>query len=187
MNSQISLQFRQGDVFIHSAEIPSDLKPVKPDTLGLVLAAGTATGHHHRIAPTFKTATLYRTEDGARMYLRVKSVKGTGKLKPTMLKNAEKARTSAEPLRTKLADLDTKLAETASNDLLNELTAIEAQLHAALEPERMYLAAKREVDIAAGAVALTHDEHDEVVIPPGDYEVYIQREYQPDGVRQVED
>lgn len=34
---------------------------------------------------------------------------------------------------------------------------------------------------------LKHDEHGEISIPPGDYEVIIQREYHPDAVRQVAD
>jgi hypothetical protein len=36
-------------------------------------------------------------------------------------------------------------------------------------------------------VALTHEEHSPVDLPPGNYRVTIQREYSPDAVRQVED
>ena len=36
-------------------------------------------------------------------------------------------------------------------------------------------------------VALTHEEHTPIEIPPGDYRVRIQREYHPDAVRQVVD
>lgn len=36
-------------------------------------------------------------------------------------------------------------------------------------------------------VDLTHEEHSTIEIPPGLYEVVIQREYTPEAVRQVED
>lgn len=181
-------QSRQGDVFIYTAEVPDNLKPAKKEALGLVLAAGTATGHHHRIAPKFKTATLLRTEDGTRTYLRVTApAKATAKLKPALAQAAEKARAVAAPLQVRLAELDAKNTGPTPSDIDTEIDALEAEIHTALEPDRIYRAAKREVDLANGAVLLTHDEHDEVVIPPGDYEVYIQREYQPDGVRQVQD
>jgi hypothetical protein len=37
------------------------------------------------------------------------------------------------------------------------------------------------------AVAVTHDEHDTVMIPPGWYRVVRQREYSPEEIRDVED
>ena len=36
-------------------------------------------------------------------------------------------------------------------------------------------------------VPLTHEEHDTIVLPPGDYEVVRQREYSPQRIRQVAD
>jgi hypothetical protein len=36
-------------------------------------------------------------------------------------------------------------------------------------------------------VALTHEEHSPVKLPPGNYRVLIQREYSPDAVREVVD
>jgi len=38
-----------------------------------------------------------------------------------------------------------------------------------------------------GPVALEHDEHDSIHIPPGNYEVRRQREYTPAEIRQVAD
>ena len=34
---------------------------------------------------------------------------------------------------------------------------------------------------------LTHQEHDTIIIPPGDYQVIRQREYTPERIRYVED
>jgi hypothetical protein len=36
-------------------------------------------------------------------------------------------------------------------------------------------------------VALEHDEHDTIAVPPGNYQVVRQREYSPDEIRRVED
>ena len=38
-----------------------------------------------------------------------------------------------------------------------------------------------------GPVALEHQEHDTIHIPPGDYQVIRQREYTPDAIRNVAD
>ena len=40
---------------------------------------------------------------------------------------------------------------------------------------------------AAEPVALVHDEHDTLMVPPGLYERRIQREYTPEGLRNVSD
>jgi hypothetical protein len=36
-------------------------------------------------------------------------------------------------------------------------------------------------------VALEHDEHDTISVPPGNYEIRRQREYGPEEIRRVED
>lgn len=36
-------------------------------------------------------------------------------------------------------------------------------------------------------VALTHQEHDTILLPPGQYEVRRQREYTPEAIRNVQD
>lgn len=36
-------------------------------------------------------------------------------------------------------------------------------------------------------VAVTHEEHGTVTLPPGSYEIRIQREYSPEEIRQVQD
>lgn len=36
-------------------------------------------------------------------------------------------------------------------------------------------------------VELTHQEHDTITIPYGDYQVFIQREYTPEAIKQVRD
>jgi hypothetical protein len=42
--------------------------------------------------------------------------------------------------------------------------------------------------VSGGApVALEHDEHDTIEVPPGDYQVIRQREYSPEAVRNVAD
>jgi hypothetical protein len=38
-----------------------------------------------------------------------------------------------------------------------------------------------------GEVAFIHEEHGPVTLPPGNYEVVIQREYEPSGIRSVQD
>jgi hypothetical protein len=40
---------------------------------------------------------------------------------------------------------------------------------------------------ADGAVALEHEEHDTIRLPPGNYQVIRQREYSPDEIRNVAD
>jgi hypothetical protein len=40
---------------------------------------------------------------------------------------------------------------------------------------------------AAGGVALTHEEHDTIVLPAGDYRLVRQREYAPEAPRVVRD
>ena len=63
-------QFRQGDVFITVATaIPTNAEPVAADPRGVVLAEGEATGHHHRVGPRFRNASIYRTDEAT--FLRV--------------------------------------------------------------------------------------------------------------------
>lgn len=40
---------------------------------------------------------------------------------------------------------------------------------------------------ASEPVALVHQEHDTIMLPPGHYEVRRQREYSPEALRQVQD
>ena len=40
------------------------------------------------------------------------------------------------------------------------------------------------LSVMGGPALLTHEEHDTVTIPPGNYEVVIQREYQPGALPQ---
>jgi len=40
---------------------------------------------------------------------------------------------------------------------------------------------------ANGSVALEHDEHDTIHLPPGNYQVIRQREYSPEEIRNVAD
>ncbi len=50
------------------------------------------------------------------------------------------------------------------------------------------IAARRWLQISGTeAVALAHAEHATIMLPPGLYEVRIQREYQPDAIRLVAD
>jgi hypothetical protein len=41
--------------------------------------------------------------------------------------------------------------------------------------------------VTGDPVALEHDEHSTIVIPPGDYQVIRQREYTPEEIRNVAD
>jgi hypothetical protein len=107
-------QYRQGDVLlVRVGAMPATARPVAEDPRGVVLAEGEATGHHHRIGPAYRTATLYAHDEGT--FLRVTG----GATSPVVL--------------------------------------------------------------------LTHEEHDPIAIPPGDYRVIRQMEYSPDAVRRVED
>jgi hypothetical protein len=47
----MKIHLQQGDVALERiAKLPKNLKPVKADPRGIVLAEGEVTGHHHRIA-----------------------------------------------------------------------------------------------------------------------------------------
>jgi hypothetical protein len=50
----------------------------------------------------------------------------------------------------------------------------------------MTLAAAKYI-AAAQACTVVHEEHHEIVLPPGDYKVTVQEEYTPQGMRQVTD
>ena len=58
-------QFRQGDVFLRPASIPSGAKPGKLDNGRIVLAYGEVTGHAHAIGE-IESVALRETEDGRR-------------------------------------------------------------------------------------------------------------------------
>jgi hypothetical protein len=96
--------YRQGDVWIykitHAMFTNTNKRPVpRSRKLGIVLAEGEVTGHHHRI-PT--GGRLYETGNGARL-----------------------------------------------------------------------------LSVPSKPVALVHEEHETIMLPPGHYEVRIQREYEP--------
>ena len=40
---------------------------------------------------------------------------------------------------------------------------------------------------ADGGVSIGHEEHETITVPKGDYKVTIQRQYAPDGIRNVAD
>lgn len=46
---------------------------------------------------------------------------------------------------------------------------------------------RRHIDVARGGAALRHEEHTEIRVPEGLYEVIQQREYSPEAVRNVAD
>lgn len=41
--------------------------------------------------------------------------------------------------------------------------------------------------VSAGGISIVHEEHEPIVLPPGDYEVVRQREYSPEEIRNVAD
>lgn len=49
------------------------------------------------------------------------------------------------------------------------------------------LTQKRFLEVSQAPVALRHEEHAEIQLPAGTYEIRIQREYEPGGFRQVAD
>lgn len=100
------MMYRQGDVLIAGAAIPSDAIEIKPGQRGHVLAEGEATGHAHVVSPAHVLAYFV----GLDMYLRV-------------LKESH----------------------------------------------------------------VEHEEHDQIVLPPGDYRVVRQREYTPEEIQNVQD
>ena len=57
--------------------------------------------------------------------------------------------------------------------------------HAALFSDPQLMATF--MTISDEPVALEHEEHDTITIPPGDYRVIRQREYHPEEIRRVED
>lgn len=63
-----TVHLQQGDVALERiAKLPANLKPVKADPRGIVLAEGEHTGHHHRIERKFTPLVeLLQAEDGRR-------------------------------------------------------------------------------------------------------------------------
>lgn len=57
-----------------------------------------------------------------------------------------------------------------------------AELVTAAEAAELYLLVH-----GTEPVALTHDEHHTIMLPPGNYEVRRQREYSPEAIRNVAD
>jgi len=82
---------------------------------------------------------------------------------------------------TKAKELSTKKAVLA----LGEVTGHSHQVNGALAffgfDEERYLKIQR------GIGALTHEEHGRIELPAGNYEVIIQRDYEPDGWKKVQD
>jgi hypothetical protein len=39
----------------------------------------------------------------------------------------------------------------------------------------------------AGGATIVHEEHGPITLPPGDYQITIQREYEPESIRNVQD
>jgi hypothetical protein len=64
---EIAMMYRQGDVLITTAAIPSGATKTSPGSRGHVLAEGEATGHAHVVSPAHVLAYLV----GLEMYLRV--------------------------------------------------------------------------------------------------------------------
>ena len=63
-----TVHLQQGDVALERiAKLPANLKPVKEDARGIVLAEGEVTGHHHRIDRKFvPLVQLLEDKDGKR-------------------------------------------------------------------------------------------------------------------------
>ena len=43
------------------------------------------------------------------------------------------------------------------------------------------------LDVQSASATLTHQEHEQIVLPNGQYKVLIQREYEPSGLKKVTD
>lgn len=71
------------------------------------------------------------------------------------------------------------LAEGEVTGHAHRITAGEAELYE--EKGVLYLRVNSE------EASLTHEEHKEILLPKGDYEIKIQREYSPEGWRNVAD
>lgn len=89
----------------------------------------------------------------------------------------------AIPRRAKLVDRDRGRVVHAYGETTGHAHAIAASGAAQLQHEDdRYLRVT-----AAGGVGLTHEEHDTIVVPRGDYRVVRQREYAPEAPRFVAD
>lgn len=104
--------YRQGDVLVMEATIPTNLVPVPRDAGRVVLAYGEVTGHAHAIASP---------------------------------------------------DADLFAAPGATAETIDRYLRVRSQ------------------------VAIEHEEHAPITLPPGDYIVRRQREYLPESFRQVAD
>ena len=73
----------------------------------------------------------------------------------------------------------------AHGEMTGHAHAIKAESAALFrDPKRMTVFLNVGAD---GAVALEHDEHDTIHLPPGKYQVIRQREYSPEKIRNVAD
>lgn len=86
----------------------------------------------------------------------------------------------AEPVKRSKRGL--VLAEGEATGHAHVITAESAQLVTADEAAELYLLVH-----GTEAVALTHEEHATIDVPPGTYRVVRQREYAPDAIRRVAD
>jgi len=135
-------QYRHGDVFLQSATIPENVKPVK----GLTLAWGEATGHHHSLEPIKLTKKyMANVKEGPSLVQRYVTGKELLELQKVDYQGGRKA-----PV----------LMET--------------------EDGRMFFR-------CFNTTVLTHQEHSAIVLPAGDYERIIQREYSPEAIKRVVD
>jgi hypothetical protein len=141
---------RQGDVpVVPVSAIPGSAKPIARDNGRIILAYGEVTGHAHALHGP--GATLLAGDDGAR-YLAIAGEAHTT-LRPVAL---------LDPL-----DTDTIRVEDASGLIL--------RLGRAAYEERVLKALGATLTLP-GEV-LQHEEHDAIVLAPGNYRLPGQREY----------
>lgn len=152
-------QYRQGDVLVvPAAAVPDGATPLEREGGRVVLAHGEVTGHAHAISAP--KAQLFRFEDNGG---------GGGFFRPptekTFLQVGEGELRFAEVVAPAGAKVD-------------ERSPVERLLGDAEEAP-----ATR----TAPGVALRHEEHAPIPLPPGDYQVIRQREYDPEKSRLVAD
>lgn len=61
---------------MEAKELPKDATPLPKTSIGIILAAGEATGHHHRIAVLDREAELFESQTVEDRFLRIMAASG---------------------------------------------------------------------------------------------------------------
>jgi hypothetical protein len=154
--------YRQGDIMLRSVErIPSALKKVPLDKGRVILAYGEVTGHAHAVIGDVELFLAADVEDLEQRFLHVEAEQF---VEVPVFEHRSTGR-----IITPASYVDEETGDMITPAPYGETEAVQV--------------GTRRVEGAS----VVHDEHDTITLPPGDYEVVRQREYQPEAPQWVAD